>query len=141
LAKEKKQQSVLNQVQQLIKDQYGNTLAGRPILLGCANYFPNDVVKNYCCQENTDGNICVYFQENLENPRCTYFETYLLPVDNNLTAKYYNYLDVNIKDIPKQICGNCKQAFLDKKKKEFCDRCIGKSKKQKVEDTSKDEII
>jgi hypothetical protein len=123
LAKEKKQQSVLNQVQQLIKDQYGNTLASRPILLGCANYFANDVVKHYCCQENTDGNICVYFQENLENPRCTYFETYLLPIDNNLVAKYYNYLDVNIKDILKQICGNCKQSFLDKKKKEFCDRC------------------
>ena len=134
MVKKKKQQTVLNQVQQLIKDQYGNTLIGRSIQLGCANYFANDVVKHYCCLENTEGYVCVYFQEDLENPRCTYFETSLLLVDNNLVAKYYNYLDINIKDIPKQICNNCKQAFLDKKKREFCDRCIGKSKKVKVEE-------
>ena len=135
-----KQQTVLSQVQQLIKDQYGNTLIGRPLLLGCANYFANDIVKNYCIQENTENNVCIYFQENIENPRCTYFEKHLLPIDNNLLAKYYNYLDINIKDIPKQICNSCKQAFLDKKKKEFCDRCIGKTKKAKVEEISKDEI-
>lgn len=116
----KKEQSIEKQIQQLIKDE-------------CANYFFKcDNKSNYCCQEWTKDLQCIYFQTELEQQRCGYFESAVLPIDGVLMAKYHSWLDIDIKDYVKNVCLKCKVIFLDIKKKDYCtDLCAEKAKKEK----------
>ena len=55
----------------------------------CANYQGNGPfgIKNFCwMKEKSNGGVCVYF--NQENPRCGYFETGVLPLDQDLHETY-----------------------------------------------------
>ena len=78
----------------------------------CANHFNNsDGISNYCCLENTENYICIYFPESESesepesenNNRCGYFEKHVLPIDTDLKYLYelqyiYNEDDKTIKE-------------------------------------------
>ena len=83
MAKIKKEQTVLKQVQQLIKDE-------------CANYFyRSDKVTSYCCKEWTNDLACVYFQTEPEFEHCTYFKNNVLPLSEVVETIYKTQMDIS----------------------------------------------
>jgi len=83
MARIKKEQTVLKQVQQLINKE-------------CANYFyKSDDTPNYCCKEWTKDLLCVYFQSEPEFERCKYFEDAVLPTSEIIDTIYRTQMDIS----------------------------------------------
>jgi hypothetical protein len=129
MARIKKEQTVLREIQDLLKEQdkYRNKFTS------CANYENlSNGIKYYCSLEKNKEKSCSYFLSEDNFERCTYFENAVLPVDGVLMARYYNWLDINVIGYVKNICLKCKSLFLDLKKKDFCcEDCAEKAKKEK----------
>lgn len=88
--------------------------------------------KNYCwAKEKSNGGLCVFFTEGIENPRCQYFEQAVLPLDRDLKAIFSSeLLNLEIREGQKRMvrkrCGwpGCLQTFLSKSNAQrFCPKC------------------
>jgi hypothetical protein len=138
IAKIKKEQTVLKQVQQLINKE-------------CANYFYKcDEVTSYCCREWTKDLSCIYFQPEPEFDRCKYFEETCLPLSEEIkiiyNLKYIDKVDLTSKqqreikqeidwvNRPRRKCENpeCGEIFPAKSNRQkLCDSCGILKRKEK----------
>jgi hypothetical protein len=138
IAKIKKEQTVLKQVQQLINKE-------------CANYFfKSDDTSHYCCKEWTKDLSCIYFQAEPEFERCKYFEDVVLPmseeikiiydltyIDNvSLTSKQQREIkqEIDWANRPRRKC-ECGEIFPAKSNRQkLCDSCGILKRKEKERD-------
>ena len=73
--------------------------ARKLIVEECANFqrFGPQGVKNFCWEkEKSNNGVCVYF--NKKNPKCTYFERAVLPLDEDLKESMEGIKDAGTKD-------------------------------------------
>lgn len=111
---------------QFIKDECANYLAG----LG--------KFKTYCCLEKYNNNQCVYFITE-ENPRCTYFERCVLPLNPEMELLYYRQLGngavptstpVTTVTTTCQRCG--KSIVVRSRRQKYCDLCKKMVRRERI---------
>lgn len=92
---------------------------------GCACYDSksNNII-NYCCLEKLNNCQCIFFSD-LENKRCKYFESAVLPIRPDLESLYnIHYIEKESKQLNKEDIKDIKeQAKWAKKSKVKCERC------------------
>lgn len=129
-----KEQSIEKQIRSLITNE-------------CANHFSKcDNTNNYCCLEWTKDLSCIYFQQEPEYQRCSYFEESVLLLSEELKVIYNTQIDSdrkltdferkeireNLFNKNKKICTICNKEFSPKSNRQkYCDICSNKIKKDK----------
>lgn len=95
----------------------------------CANYLGDNFckIKNYCCLQDKS---CNFFNSSEPFPRCTYFETSVLPMDKELEFQYNKERNLSTLNLQKT-CKQCLKSFIPKSSKQkFCDECIENRRKE-----------
>ncbi|MFK4304719.1 hypothetical protein ABH892_004886 [Paenibacillus sp. RC254] len=109
-----------NRIKRLVK----NSCAG---YLGAKHGIPN-----YCCLQ--DGP-CVFFAQDDDLPRCSYFENGVLPIDEKLEREYKSERNVEVgfnTAKPRVNCQKCKATFsANSNRQKYCEKCKDKNANEK----------
>ena len=101
----------------------------------CDGYLSEQCSTNhYCC--NRDG-VCLFFEENIEMPRCKHFEDGVLPLKEDLERQYRIERKLNAvigrTAKPKVKCERCGELFeANSNRQHYCEKCRKIVKKEQA---------
>lgn len=94
----------------------------------CATYAGN----GDCLVERGGGcHTCPFFEEGNESARCLYYESAVLPSDDQLKARYWNRFGL-VYWVASKVCKRCKNPFEPNDQREqFCFECKAEQRREK----------